>query len=138
MFYYDDPKLIKDILDHLCKLWIFIAEELTLKIEFDIGIFWEDMSGRQGSLISPTIFKEFMTPCYKRLIGFLKSRGIKYFNVDCDGYVVDLIPLFLEGEINSMYPFEQQAGNDLIEIRKKFPDLTKYIIHILENRKIKK
>jgi uroporphyrinogen-III decarboxylase len=123
IYFYDEPNLIKDILSHLCELWISIAEELTSKIEFDIAVFWEDMSGKQGSLISPVTFREFMSPLYKKLIVFLKSKKIKYFNVDSDGYVGQLIPLFLEAGINSMYPFEQQAGNDLIEIRKKFPDL---------------
>jgi hypothetical protein len=121
--YYDDPGLIKDILQHLCRLWMLMAEHLTAKIEFDIAIFWEDMAGRQGSLISPLIFKEFMTPLYKELIGFLRTRGIKFFNVDCDGNIISLIPLFLEAGITSMYPFEQQAGNDIAEIRQKYPKL---------------
>ena len=123
MMYYDDPGLIKDILEHLCNLWVLIAEKLTSDIDFDIGVFWEDMSGRQGSLISPSTFREFMTPNYKKIINYLKSKGIKYFNVDTDGHLKDLIPLFLEVGINSMYPFEQQAGNDLIELRKMFPEL---------------
>jgi len=123
MLYYDDPKLIKDIANHLCQLWILMAENLTSEIEFDIAVFWEDMSGKQGSLISPAAFNEFMTPYYKKLTGYLRSRGIKYFNVDSDGYVCNLIPLFLDAGINSMYPFEQQAGNDLINYRKIFPGL---------------
>lgn len=123
VLYYDDPGLIKDILEHLCKLWILMAEKLTSKIEFDVTVFWEDMSGRQGSLISPATFREFMTPQYKKLTDFLRSRKIKYFNVDSDGYVGDLIPLFIEGGINSMYPFEQQAGNDMVGLRKRFPEL---------------
>ena len=123
MLYHDDPGLIKDILGHLCNLWISMAENLTSEIEFDVGVFWEDMSGRQGSLIGPNTFKEFMTPYYQKLIDFLKSKRIKYFNVDTDGNLSGLIPLFLETGINSMYPFEQQAGNDLIDIRKNFPEL---------------
>ncbi|MBM3709843.1 MAG: hypothetical protein FJW61_05425, partial [Actinobacteria bacterium] len=121
--FYDEPKLIHSILDHLCNLWISIAEELTAKIDFDMAIFWEDMAGKQGSLISPLTFKEFLTPRYKKIINFLKSKGIKYFLVDTDGKVDVLIPLFLEAGINAMLPFEQQAGNDLINIRKEYPNL---------------
>ena len=123
ILYYDDPELIRDILEHLCRLWILMAEKLTSKIEFDTAVFWEDMAGRQGSLISPSTFREFMMPQYKKLIGFLKTKGIKLFNVDSDGNVDGLIPLFIESGITSMYPFEQQAGNDLIGIRKKYPEL---------------
>lgn len=121
--YYDDPKLIIDILSHLCELWINIIDELTSLIDFDIAGFWEDMAGKNGSLISPRLFKEFMTPYYKKLTSHIRSKGIKNIVVDTDGKVDELIPLFLEAGVNNMYPFEQQAGNDLIEIRKTYPEL---------------
>jgi hypothetical protein len=123
LLYYDDPVLIKDILQHLSKMWLLMAEKLTSEVEFDSAVFWEDMSGKNGPLISPGTFKEFMTPCYKKITDFLKTKKIKYFNVDSDGNVSNLIPLFLEAGLNSMYPFEQQAGNDMLELRKKFPQL---------------
>lgn len=34
--------------------------------------------------------------------------------------VDELIPLFFEAGINMMYPFEQQAGNDMLKLRKSF------------------
>jgi hypothetical protein len=123
MQYYDDPGLINDMLDHFCQLWIYMIEELTPKMDFDAACFWEDMSGKQGSLISPAAFKEFMTPRYKKIIDVLKSKNINLFVVDTDGKVNELIPLFMEAGINVMYPFEQQAGNDLLEIRRKYPEL---------------
>lgn len=123
MLYYDDPGLIKDMLNHFCKLWLLMCEKLTSKIDFDFAVFWEDMSGRQGSMISPATFREFMSPNYKKLTDFLKSRGINIFAVDTDGYVGELINLFLEIGINMLFPFEQQADNDLIKFRKKFPEL---------------
>ena len=121
--YYDNPGLIKSICEHLCEFWIHVSEELLSKMDFDAAIFWEDMSGKQGSLIGPATFREFMTPYYKRIIGFLKSKGINSFIVDTDGNVSGLIPLFIEAGVNGMYPFEQQASNDIIEIRKKYPNL---------------
>lgn len=121
MAYYDDPALIHDICSHLCSLWLAAAEELTSKIDFDYVCFWEDMSGKTGSLISPAIFREFMGPYYKKLIDFLKTKGIGTFIVDTDGKVDELIPLFMEVGINAMLPFERQAGNDLVEYRKKYP-----------------
>jgi hypothetical protein len=123
MFYYDKPELLKKIAAYLCDFWIQIAEELLTVTDFDAVFFWEDMAGKQGSLISPKLFKEFMTPHYKRLIGFLKSRGLKHFIVDSDGNVSELIPLFIEAGLTGMYPFEIQAGNDILKIRQKYPKL---------------
>ncbi|MCL4376980.1 MAG: hypothetical protein M1409_01160 [Actinobacteria bacterium] len=123
LFYYDKPGLIRSINNYLCDFWIQISEEILNKADIDCVLFWEDMSGKNGSLISPKLFREFMTPCYKRIIDFLKSKGLKDFIVDTDGDVSGLIPLFLEAGITGMYPFEVQAGNNLLEIRKKYPEL---------------
>lgn len=121
--YHDNPELIKNIFSFLTDFWINLAEEILSKYDIEVVDFWEDMSGKNGSLISPETFKEFMSPYYKRLIGFLKTKGIKHFNVDTDGNVDTLIPLFLEVGITGMLPFERQAKNDLIKIRKKYPNL---------------
>ncbi len=123
MLYYDDPALVKDISSYLTDFWIDCCEEMLSWFDVDAVFFWEDMAGRNGSLISPKMFREFMTPCYRKLIGFLKSRGIKHFIVDTDGKVDELVPLFLETGITGVYPFERQAGNDLLTFRKKYPKL---------------
>jgi hypothetical protein len=122
-FYYDKPKLLKAIADHLCDLWIRMCEELLSLCSFDCAFFWEDMSGKQGSVIGPETFREFMAPYYRRMIDFLKQRGITNFVVDTDGNVAELIPLFMETGITGMYPFEAQAGNDIVAIRKKYRKL---------------
>lgn len=121
LYFYDKPKLIKKMQNYLCDFWINIAEEVLKKSEIDCVFFWEDMSGKNGSLISPGMFKEFLSPCYKRIIDYLKKKGLKHFIVDTDGNVSELIPLFLEVGITGMYPFEVQAGNDILDIRKKYP-----------------
>jgi uroporphyrinogen decarboxylase len=121
--YYDNPKLVKSILSFLTDFWIHVAEEILSRYEIKVASFWEDMSGKNGPLVGPNIFKEFMSPCYKRIIDFLKARGVQHFIVDTDGNVNTLIPLFLETGMTGMLPFERQAGNDLIEIRKKYPEL---------------
>lgn len=121
-WYYDKPDLLKKMLDYLCNFWLSIAEELISKIDFDYGRFWEDMAYKGSSLISPSLFREFMTPYYKKLIDFAKSKGIKHFIVDSDGYMEDLIPLFMEVGMTAILPFDILAGNDIERVRKKYPN----------------
>lgn len=123
ILYYDDPKLIKDILKFLTDFWINCCDDILNYFDVDAMFFWEDMAGRNGSLISPKLFREFMMPCYKRIINHFKIKGINIFAVDSDGKVNELVPLFLEAGITCMYPFERQAGNDLLEFRKKYPKM---------------
>jgi hypothetical protein len=64
-----------------------------------------------------------MLPAYKRVTSFLQEMGVKVILVDTDGNLEKLIPLFLEAGITGIYPFEVQAGNDIVSIRKKYPRL---------------
>ena len=120
---YDDPQLIKDIneffLHFVMGYWGAIFEDLIP----DCVLIWEDMASRQGSLISPAMFREFMQPFYVRLIDFFSQYGITNIYVDSDGYVEDLLLLWDEIGVNGLFPFERQAGNDLLRIREAFPRL---------------
>jgi uroporphyrinogen decarboxylase len=122
-WYYDNPQLLKKMAKYLCEMWLQIAEELTSKIDFDWCYFFEDMAYRGGSLLGPDTFREFMSPFYKRLIDFAKSKGVKHHIVDSDGFVEDLIPLFLEVGMTGIQPFEVRAGNDIERVRDRFPSL---------------
>ena len=113
--------LIKDILKFLTDFWINCCEEILNYIDVDVMLFWEDTSGKNASLISPKLFREFIMPCYKRIINYLKKKGIKNFMVDTDGKINELVPLFLEAGITCIYPLKRQAENDLLGFRKKYP-----------------
>ena len=121
--YYDDPDLLKDMADHLTNLWLAIDEEQTAEFDFDVLYFWEDMSYKQGSLISPAMIREFMLPYYKKIIDFGKSKGINHVYLDTDGLVDELIPVFSEVGVDLFTPMERRAGNDIIKYRKKYPNM---------------
>ena len=122
-YYYDKPDLIKDMLQTFTELWIAIWEEVMARTDIDAVHIWEDMSTGTSSMISPQIFAEFMTPYYKRMTSFLKSKGVDIILLDTDGDCNELIPLFMEAGITGLYPMEASAGMDVLAARKKYPDL---------------
>jgi uroporphyrinogen decarboxylase len=89
----------------------------------DCVLIWEDMASKTGSLISPDMVREFMLPYYVRIIDFLKQHDIRNIHVDSDGYIENLIPLWNEVGVTGIFPFEIQAGNNLLKIRDCFPNL---------------
>ena len=119
----EDPGLVHDMMDHLTGLWLSVYDEAAKYIKFDMVHIWEDMSGKQGSLISPAMVREFMLPNYRRIADFCKDRGIEVLSVDTDGNVDELVPLFLSAGVNFIFPFEVAAGSDVIKFRKQYPDL---------------
>lgn len=121
--FYDDPGLVRDFMNYLAEFWIQLWGEAISQIKVDCVHFWEDICYRSGPLISPEMFRAFMLPAYQRVASFLQEMGVKIILVDTDGNVEKLIPLFLEAGITGMFPFEVQAGNDIVRIRKRYPRL---------------
>jgi uroporphyrinogen decarboxylase len=118
--YYDMPELIHAIGEQWVKLYTGMLEHITASAKVDAIDFWEDMAYRNGPMIGPAMFTEFMSPYYKRVTDCARSLGIEIFAVDSDGNIDPLIPLFIEAGVNMMYPFEVQAGMDVREVRKKY------------------
>ncbi len=111
------PDFVLEINEHLCYLWRAIWERVFRDVQPDLVFFWEDMAGEQGSMISQAMFRRYMTPFYRLLIGLAKSHGVPIASVDTDGFAEDLAPLFEEAGIDSMWPWEVQTGNDLRRAR---------------------
>ena len=114
--FYDQPDLVKDILSFLTDFWIDLWDHALSLVSVDCAHFWEDMAYRNGPMISPAMFREFIMP-------FLRARGVSTILVDTDGNLEALILLFLESGVTGLYPIEIQAGNDILAIRRRFPRL---------------
>jgi len=123
MGFLDEPELIKRMIDHLAQLWASLYAKVLSRVKVDCIHIWEDMSFKNGPLISPAMFQEFMVPAYRRITETAKSFGVDVVLVDTDGDCRLLIPLFIEGGVTGLYPFEVQAGMNVQEIREQYPRL---------------
>jgi uroporphyrinogen decarboxylase len=70
-------------------------------------------------LISPEIFDELMVLRYKRITETLKKYGTDVNILDCDGCIYELVPGWLEGGINCMFPIEA-AHTDPLKLREEY------------------
>ena len=118
---YDDPGLIKQVNEFFLLFAMDYWEEILTEIKPDCVLIWEDMAGKTGSLISKEMFREFMNPFYLRLIDYFRQFGVKNILVDSDGYIEELLPLWVDLGVTGMFPFERQAGNDILKIRQRYP-----------------
>jgi uroporphyrinogen decarboxylase len=121
--FYTQPDLVRDIMGTFTGLWLDLLEQVAPFVRLDRIHLWEDMAGRQGSLISPAMVEEFMMPHYRRIRVFAKAHGIRLLSVDSDGRVDDLVPLMVQNGMNVMEPFEVQAGSDVEAFRRQYPTL---------------
>lgn len=123
MLFYDDPALMHEILDHLCDLWIVLLRRIQAEITLDWTFVWEDMCSKNGPLISPKLFREFLLPRYQRLTASLREDGCRHVLVDSDGDERLLTPLWIEGGVTIIFPWETQFGLDLTEVRRQYPEV---------------
>lgn len=125
--YYDRPELVHDMCRTQCELAVKAADAIERSgVAVDKVCLWEDMAGRQGPMISPRLFREFMFPYYREVICRYRRLGAYHFEVDTDGNANDLLPLFIEAGVTCLFPFECQAGMDVVEARGRYPQL---VIH---------
>ena len=81
----------------------------------------EDMAYKHAPMISPTMFRKFLAPHYRRVIDFLKRNGVRLVYVDCDGDPGGLISEWINVGVDGMSPVEIAAGCDPLSIRKMYP-----------------
>ena len=118
--WYDFLELMHEMMEFFADFIIETSKPVLEKIHVEYFTLNEDMSMKNGPLLSPNTFKEFIFPHLKRMVEFFKSHGVKYFAVDTDGNPTLLIPLLLDAGVDVLWPVERAADFHPIEIRKQF------------------
>jgi len=122
--FYTAPGLVRDIMNHMTDVYLAVFEAVTgAGVRVDVIHIWEDMCGRQGPLISPAHWREFMGPCYRRIKAFADARDIPIISVDTDGQPLLIVEPMMEAGVNYLWPLEVAAGCDVNFFRQRFPTL---------------
>jgi len=105
--YADDEDLFAEMLNHVGNLWFNIVRDtLETGLKFEFAHFWEDICFKNGPLVAPDVFREYCLPQYEKICALVKSYGINNISLDCDGLIDSLIPIWIDGGINTMFPIE--------------------------------
>jgi len=120
MLFHDDPKWLSEMIqfweEHVARL----IENGLKHVVPDMLHLSEDMAYKVHPMISPEATREFLLPTYKRWGNLVRDKGCKLYGMDSDGYIADLIPVWIDAGINVCDPMEVAAGNDLIAFRTRF------------------
>jgi hypothetical protein len=120
MMFYDDPVLVMDMI----KYWEdFVMKLLKRAFKFckpDMVHFSEDMAYKCFSMLSPEMCREFLLPTWKKWGEVIRDAGVPLYAIDSDGFIGELIPIWIEAGVNCCDPIEVAAGNDICEFRKQF------------------
>ena len=118
---HDDRALLAELCDTVAELICWGIDQVGNKLQIDLAISSEDICFRSGPLVSPQVFKECCVPAYRKIRERLEAHGCDLYMVDCDGKLDDLVPLWLEGGVNILYPIEIGTWKaDPLAFRKRY------------------
>ncbi|MBI5281892.1 MAG: hypothetical protein HY858_09440 [Candidatus Solibacter usitatus] len=120
MAFLEDPSFVEEMMEADAEFLISMLGQMLEETTIDVFGFWEDMAYNSGPLIGPAMVRKFMVPCYRKVIDFARSHGVRYFCLDSDGDVSLLIEPWIEAGIDILYPWEVQAGMDPTAVRKRY------------------
>jgi len=116
----DDPDLVME----MCRFWgDFVSSAMAPileRVELDCVGISEDMAYKAHSMISPAMTRKFLQPSYDRWVSEIKASGCPLIDMDSDGYIGELIPIWIESGINVCDPIEVAAHNDINAFRAQF------------------
>jgi len=87
-------------------------------VRFDFGAGWEDICFNSGPIVGVDFYRRVITPRYRRIADLMNLHGVDILQIDCDGNIMPIVPCFLEGGINTMFPVEVHGGSDPVAMRR--------------------
>ena len=113
-----------EFIEEMISFWTdFVSEtmgRILQNVPVDAVMIGEDMAYKGYSMISPKMVRRFLQPAYKRWVPEIRASGCPIVDMDSDGYVGELIPIWIESGMNCCDPIEVAAGNDIVEYRRQF------------------
>ncbi len=96
-----------------------LLDRILERITPDSVFISEDMAYKGAAMISPAMVREFCMPSWRRWTGRLREAGCPLVDMDSDGFVGELVPLWIEAGINVCDPIEVAAHNDIVALRRR-------------------
>lgn len=118
---FDYPEMVEDMVETACVLVEDFLDRVLPHFEFDFASGWEDICFKNGPIVTVDFFRDVVMPRYKRIRRKLDAYGIDLWYTDCDGDVRPLLPFFMEGGINCLFPFEVMGCAHPGELLDRYP-----------------
>ncbi len=117
----DDPAWIGEMVEFWSNYVLSMLERILAQTGVDHIQINEDMAYKLHSMISPRMARRHLVPAWRAWIALIKARcPHAVVTIDSDGYIGELLPLFIEAGFDGTWPVEVAAGNDLNAFRRAY------------------
>jgi hypothetical protein len=114
----DEPGYVQEMVAFWEAFILRMLEQILAQIVPDHVQVSEDMAYKGHSMISPVMVRRFLLPTWKKWTAALNKAGCPVVTIDSDGFIGELIPIWIEAGFDGTWPVEVAAGNDLLAYRK--------------------
>jgi len=114
----DNPDFVAEMAQYWTDFVSVMLGRILPHIRLDGVVISEDMAYKAHSMISPAMTREFILPAYKTWVPLIKNSGCLVVEMDSDGFIEDLAPIWIEAGINACSPVEVAAGCDIKRMRR--------------------
>ena len=120
MLMIDDPGFVAEMADFWTRYVSRMLDRVLEHVTPDSLNISEDMAYKAKSMISMDMAREFCMPSWKDWTRKVRKAGCPVVDIDSDGFIGELIPLWIESGINVCDPIEVAAHCDIVEFRRQF------------------
>jgi uroporphyrinogen decarboxylase len=120
MFMAEDPSFVEEMTSFWLRFVLAMLHRILPAVQPDFVMINEDMAYKEHSMISPRMARRFLLPAWAEWNRLLKEHGVPLIFMDSDGFVGELLPLWIEAGFQGSYPTEVAAGNDIVAYRRSY------------------
>ena len=111
----DDPDFVHRLLEARTEWCIALYQE-AVRLGAEVLVLGDDAGHREGPMISPRMWREFILPYHRRIVDALDVPVIWH----SDGHVEPLLPMAIEAGFAGFHGLEPAAGMDLARMKQAF------------------
>jgi len=123
----DEPEFVGEMIERWTHFVLETLSRLLDQVVPDYVVIGEDMAYKMHSMISPAMAKSFLLPTWQKWVDAIRAAGCPIVAVDSDGYIGELLPVWIEAGFNCCTPVEVAAGNDIVVYRHRYGDRMAYL-----------
>jgi uroporphyrinogen decarboxylase len=123
----EDPDFVAEMAAFWTEFVAAVLERLFAVTPIERFGISEDMAYKAHSMISPAMTRQLLQPSYFRWVELVRAHGCPIIDMDSDGCVEELIPIWIESGINVCDPIEVAAYNDINVFRATYGKQIAYI-----------
>ena len=95
--FYEEPESAHALIDFLTEAELYFAKNIMDRVPSVNAILHHDDWGfDQNSFFAREMFDEFITPAYRKIYSYWRSRGVELIIHHSDSYAVNLVPSMIE------------------------------------------